>query len=57
LAEKLGNQAWRVQSERYYYHQHQTYYQNIRQLGIDYESLNYGNALPFLQMLPAAIGF
>jgi Fic family protein len=51
LAEKLGSKAWFIQSEKMYYKQHQNYYQNIRQLGLEYEALNYGKALPFLGML------
>lgn len=57
LAQKLGKNAWFVQSERNYYDNHQTYYNNIRRLGIDYEELNYKEALPFLQMLPNAINY
>ncbi len=55
VAEKLGYKASFIQSERNYYEQHQTYYNNIRLLGLDYEELNYSAALPFLQMLPNAI--
>ena len=51
LAEKLGEKAWLVQSEKNYYLHHQTYYQNIRRLGLEYESLDYSQALPFLLML------
>ncbi len=51
LSQKLGKNAWFVQSEKNYYNNHQTYYNNIRRLGIDYEELNYNEALPFLQML------
>jgi len=57
MAEKLGHNAWFVQSEKYYYDNHQTYYNNIRRLGIDYEELNYSEALPFLQMLSNAINY
>jgi Fic family protein len=57
LAQKLGDKAWFVQSEKNYYDNHQTYYNNIRRLGLDYEELNYDEAMPFLQMLPKAIGF
>jgi len=57
LAQKLGNNAWFVQSERSYYDNHQTYYNNIRRLGIDYEELKYKEAMPFLQMLPNAINY
>jgi Fic family protein len=52
LAEKLGAKAWYIQSEKMYYGQHQTYYRNIRALGIEYEELKYEKALPFLLMLP-----
>lgn len=53
IAQKLGDKAWFMQSEKYYYHQHQIYYQNIRRLGLEYEELDYAKALPFLLMLPA----
>ncbi len=52
LAEKLGAKAWFVQSEKKYYNHHQTYYNNIRALGLEYDTLDYSHALAFLQMLP-----
>ena len=55
IAQKLGSKAWFVQSEKNYYDNHQTYYSNIRRLGLDYQELNYDEAMPFLQMLPKAI--
>ncbi len=55
LAEKLGEKAWLIQSERYYYLNHQTYYKNIRMLGLEYELLDYSKALPFLLMLPQSL--
>jgi Fic family protein len=55
IAQKLGSKAWFMQSEKNYYDNHQTYYNNIRRLGLDYEELNYDEAMPFLQMLPKAI--
>lgn len=55
VAQKLGDKAWFIQSERNYYEQHQTYYNNIRRLGLDYEELKYSEALPFLQMLPMCL--
>jgi len=39
LAQKLGYKAWFVQSEKYYYTQHDAYYNNIRAL----LNLNLGN--------------
>lgn len=55
LAEKLGAKAWFIESEKYYYQQHSMYYNNIRRLGLEYDQLDYSQALPFLQMLPKAI--
>jgi Fic family protein len=55
LAQKTDTKAWFVQSEKYYYNHHQTYYQNIRKLGIEYESLDYSQAVQFLMMLPKAL--
>ena len=34
LAQKLGNKAWFIQSEKMYYNQHNNYYKNIRLLGL-----------------------
>jgi Fic family protein len=55
LAQKLGYKAWFIQSEKNYYANHQTYYHNIRLLGLEYELLDYAQALPFLLMLPEAV--
>ncbi len=55
LAQKLGEKAWFVQSEKNYYLQHQAYYNNLRAMGLEYPSLDYTKALPFLLMLPSAL--
>ena len=55
LAQKLGDKAWFVQSEKYYYAQHDTYYNNIRALGLEYPTLDYTKALSFLLMLPKSV--
>lgn len=55
LSEKLGEKAWYIQSEKYYYQQHSAYYDNIRLLGIEYPTLDYHQALPFLMMLPRSV--
>ena len=55
LAQKLGAKAWFVQSEKYYYDQHQTYYKNIRMLGLEYEVLDYNKALLFLLTLAEGV--
>jgi Fic family protein len=51
IAQKLGDKAWFLQSEKMYYNQHSTYYKNIRLLGVEYPELDYSKALPFLLML------
>ena len=55
LAQKSGDKAWFIQSEKNYYQQHQTYYNNLRILGLEYQELDFGKALPFLLMLPKSI--
>jgi Fic family protein len=55
VAQKLGEKAWFIQSEKHYYQQHQIYYQNIRRLGLEYDHLDYSQALPFPLMLPHAV--
>jgi Fic family protein len=55
LAEKLGEIAWYIQSEKYYYHHVDHYYKDLNRLGTFYDQLDYGNAERFLQVLPKAI--
>ncbi len=55
LADKLGEKAWLIESEKNYYTHHQTYYKNIRLVGLEYETLDYSEALPFLLMLPQSL--
>jgi Fic family protein len=55
LAQKLGEKAWFVQSEKYYYQNHQTYYNNIRILGLEYHELDYSKSIPFLCMLADSV--
>jgi Fic family protein len=55
LAQKLGGKAWFVQSEKYYYQNHQTYYSNIRILGLEYDELDYSKSIPFLSMLANSV--
>lgn len=55
LARKLGEKAWFLQSEKYYYVHHQAYYDNIRALGLEYDLLDYSKAILFLLMLPGAL--
>jgi len=55
LSRKLGPQAWLVPSERHYYENHALYYRNIRRLRLEYDELDYREALPFLLMLPQSL--
>jgi Fic family protein len=55
IAEKLGIQAWYIQSELNYYNNVNNYYENLNQLGMIYEQLDYTKALPFLLMLPNSL--
>lgn len=55
LAEMLGEKAWYLQSELYYYQNVNDYYKNLNKLGIFYEQLDYEKALDFLLMLPNAL--
>jgi Fic family protein len=50
LKEKLGTQAIAVNLEKNYYQNKPDYYRNIRQIGLEYETLEYGNAFDFLMM-------
>ena len=54
LAEKLGANAWFVQSERLYQKRIESYYKNVN-LGSDYNTINYDYSIPFLLMLPMAL--
>ncbi len=55
LAEKLGERAWFIQSERYYYKHVNDYYKNLARLGLYYETLDYEKSIPFLLMLPNSL--
>ena len=57
LAQKAGEKAWFIQSEKNYYRHHQIYYRNIRMLGLEYAQLDYSKALPFLLMLPHSLKY
>lgn len=55
LAQKLGERAWYVQSEKYYYKNVEAYYKNLARLGMFYEKIDYEKSLPFLLMLPQSL--
>ncbi len=55
LAEKLGERAWYIPSEKYYYQNVNDYYRNLSRLGIFYDQLDFQKSIPFLLMLPHAL--
>ncbi len=57
LSVMLGETAWYIQSEKYYYHYVNDYYKNLNRLGMFYEKLDYAEADKFLQMLPNALSY
>jgi len=54
LAEKLGEMAWLIQSEKLYQKRIASYYKNLN-VGEKYDSLNYEKCIPFLLMLPMSL--
>jgi len=55
LAEKLGERAWYIQSEKYYYQNVNDYYKNLARMGMFYEQLDFQKSIPFMLMLPQAM--
>lgn len=55
LATLLGEKAWYIGSEHYYYKNLQAYNHNLVRVGLFYEELNYDKSIPFLLMLPNAV--
>lgn len=51
IAKHIGMGAWNIECERYYYENVKLYYSFLRKLGLEYDSLNYAEALPFTQLL------
>jgi Fic family protein len=56
LTQCLGDAAWLIHSERYYFRHLPKYYTNIK-LGTTYQTLDYDGCVPFLLMLPAALRY
>ena len=50
LIEKIGQKATSVQLEKNYFKHLKEYYSNIKALGLEYDDLDYNNALDFLLM-------
>ena len=54
LASKLGQNAWSIASEKYYWDNRPGYYQHIA-LGFNYYALHWERCLSFLEMLPKSV--
>ena len=50
LITKLGKEAVSIELEKNYFRNKRAYYNNIRQIGLEYESLDYNKSLDFLLM-------
>lgn len=57
LAAHIGERAWYIQSEKFYYLHVNEYYKNLNRLGMFYEKIDYSKADLFLQMLPQSIAY
>ncbi len=57
LASHLGEKAWYIPSELYYYNNLKSYYHNLARVGLFYEELKYEKGIPFLLMLPQSLIF
>lgn len=55
LSQKLGNKAWFIHSEYFYFTHLREYYQTLGRVGLFYEKLDYQEAIPFLLLLPKAL--
>ena len=54
LAQKLGQVAWAIQSEKLYFKRKKSYYENLH-FRDNYNSIDYTRCIPFLCMLPMAL--
>ena len=54
LAKTLGENFWKISSEKYYKEHQSDYYRNIN-LGINFYELDYSKCIPFLAMLPNSL--
>lgn len=57
LVSKLGEKAWFIPSELFYYNNLKSYYHNLARVGLFYEELKYERGMPFLLMLPQSLIF
>ena len=51
IAEKLGNEFWKIPSEEFYKNNQAEYYSAI-DLGVNFYEIDYDKSLAFLKLLP-----
>lgn len=54
ISEKLGQDFWKIPSEKYYKENQKKYYETIN-IGVNFYELNYDRCLGFLEMLPGCL--
>jgi len=54
LSKKIKSRAWKIETEKYYKENINTYYKAIN-LGANYYELNYNNCIPFLLLITKAL--
>ena len=54
LVSKLGNKAWSIMSERYYWNNRNEYYKNVS-LGATYYDIDWNKSMSYLVMLPLSV--
>lgn len=54
LAKMLGENVWCITTEKSYWYNRTTYYNNL-QIGVNYYEVKYQKSIPFLLMLPSAL--
>lgn len=57
ITTKLGEEYWRLKSEKYYYRNLKAYYRNLAIIGLEYDDLDLTKSIAFLNMLPKSIAF
>ena len=55
LSSAIGEVAWSIPAEVYYWENRPAYYKNLALIGTDYESLNWNKCASFLNMLPNSL--
>jgi Fic family protein len=55
LAEKLGQNAWFIQSELNYWKNRKAFYSSLSKVGFFYDKLEFSKSIDFLSLLPKSL--